>query len=101
MQQENIIVDNKVFVKLSGPIYESEANTLKESLTKYIENGNSSFVIDFSAVDYIDSAGLGAMVTIQKRAIMRDGGVVVKGLSGIVKELFMLTRVERIFIIEQ
>lgn len=101
MLQENIIVDNKIFVKLSGPIYENEANILKESLTKYIDNGQSSFVIDFSAVDYIDSAGLGAMVTIQKRAILSGGGVVIKGLSGIVKELFKLTRVEKIFIIEQ
>ena len=100
MLQEISVVDNQVHVTLSGSMYEKEAATIKNTLTQYIENGQISFIVDFSSVDYIDSAGLGAMVTVQKRAVVRGGRVVIKGLHGLVKELFVLTRVEKIFIVE-
>ena len=100
MQQEISIVNNQVCVKLSGSMYESDAATMKEALCRYVEKGQASVYIDFSAVDYIDSAGLGALVTIQKRSRASGGEVVIHGLQGLVKDLFVLTRVDRVFTIE-
>ena len=39
-------------------------------------------------VDYIDSSSLVALIDVQNRAHDHEGGVVVKGLNGIVKDLF-------------
>ena len=101
MQQEISLVNNQVFVKLSGSMYESDAKTMKETLCKHVEKGQTAFVIDFSKLDYIDSAGLGALVTIQKRSREAGGtGVVIKGLTGLVKDMFVLTRLDRVFTIE-
>ena len=100
MQMETRIDGPQVQLTLSGSMYEREAAALKESLTRLIEDGKIFFDLDFSAVDYIDSAGLGALVTLQKRATQRGGGIVIRGLNGLVKELFMLTRVDKMFCIE-
>ena len=48
-------------------------------------------------IDYIDSAGLGVLISVQKRAASVGGQVSVSGLSGMVKEIFELTRLDRIF----
>ncbi len=94
------VVDDQVVVMLSGSIYVEEAAAIRENLLQYIDKGFKKYLIDVANVDYIDSAGLGVLVAIQKRALQNGGGVVIKGLSGIVKELFELTRLTKVFEIQ-
>ena len=100
MIQEINIEENQVIVKLSGSIYVEEAAQLRESLTGHIEKGHKTFIIDLGGVDYIDSSGLGTLVAIQKRALQNGGSVVIKGLRGLVKDLFELTRLDKVFEIQ-
>ena len=100
MIQEINIEENQVIVKLSGSIYVEEAAQLRESLTGHIEKGHKTFIIDLGGVDYIDSSGLGTLVAIQKRALQNGGSVVIKGLYGLVKDLFELTRLDKVFEIQ-
>ncbi|MDU2065354.1 MAG: STAS domain-containing protein [Sporomusaceae bacterium] len=97
MVQNVTVVNNEVQVSLSGKIYVEEAATLRQNLIDYIEKGHKDFVINMAQVDYIDSSGLGVLVAIQKRALQNGGGVVIKDLQGIVKELFELTRLTKVF----
>ena len=94
------LVDNQVEVVLQGAIYVEDAATLRETLLSYVENGQAYFLIDFSAVDYIDSSGLGTLVAIHKRALHGGGRVTITGLTGLVKELFELTRLTKVFDIQ-
>ena len=94
------LVDNQLQATLQGAIYVEEAATLRETLLIYVDNGHNSFLIDFSAVDYIDSSGLGTLVAIQKRARQHDGGVTITGLQGLVRDLFELTRLTKVFDIQ-
>ncbi len=98
MIQEITITHDHVLVTLSGSIYIAEAGQLRENLFNHILEGHSTIVINFSDVDYIDSSGLGAIVAIHKRAMQGGGSVIVKGLQGLVKELFELTRLN--FVLE-
>jgi anti-sigma B factor antagonist len=100
MGQEITVTKEHVLVKLSGKICAEEAAQLRESLIAYIVDGQPNFVLDFGDVDYIDSAGLGSLVAIQKRALQNDGSIVIKNLKGIVKDLFELTRLVMIFEIQ-
>lgn len=100
MIQEITVIDNNVLVSLSGSIYVEEAAQIRESLISYIEKGHKTFLIDLSEVDYIDSSGLGTLVAIQKRALQNGGSVVIKGLKGLVKDLFELTRLTKVFEIQ-
>jgi len=98
--QEITVTENNVLVSLSGSIYVEEAAQIRESLIGYIEKGHKTFLIDLSEVDYIDSSGLGTLVAIQKRALQNGGSVIIKGLKGLVKDLFELTRLTKVFEIQ-
>ena len=100
MIQEITVTDNHVVVNLSGSIYVEEAAQIRESLIGYIEKGNKTFVVDLGNVDYIDSSGLGTLVGIQKRALQNGGSVIIKNLKGLVKDLFELTRLTKVFEIQ-
>ncbi|AGA70545.1 anti-sigma-factor antagonist [Desulfitobacterium dichloroeliminans LMG P-21439] len=87
----------EVQVELEGKIYVEDAAILRENLLQLIDQGKTRFIFDMSKLNYIDSSGLGVLVAIHKRTIERGGGIVVKGLQGAVKELFSLTRLNRVF----
>ena len=98
MTIQKVTLDNaQVKVVYSGSIYVEDAAEILENLIGFIDRGHSSFLIDLSAVDYIDSTGIGALIAIHKRARKKEGGVAVRGLNGLVKELFTLTRVDKVF----
>lgn len=100
MIQEITVTDNHVVVNLSGSIYVEEAAQIRESLIGYIEKGHKTFVVDLGNVDYIDISGLGTLVEIQKRALQNGGSVIIKNLKGLVKDLFELTRLTKVFEIQ-
>ena len=100
MIQEITVTDNQVLVHLSGDIYVEEAAQLRESLIGYLENGHRMFIIDLSDVDYIDSTGMGTLVAIRKRALQNGGSVIIKGINGLVKEIFELSRLTKVFEIQ-
>ncbi len=97
MIQQMTFADNQVLVNLSGSIYVEEAAQLRESLLGYTAKGYKIFIIDVSEVDYIDSSGLGTLVAIHKRALQSGGNVIIKGLQGLVKDVFELTRLTQVF----
>lgn len=100
MVQEIFIAENQVSVNLSGSIYVEEAALLRENLIRYIEKGHKVIIVDLKDVDYIDGSGLGAFVAINKRVLQHGGRLNIKGLHGLVKDLFVLTRVGKVFEIQ-
>ena len=94
------VSDNHVLVALPGSMYVEEAAKFRESLIGYIEKGHKIFIIDLAELDYIDSSGLGTLVAIQKRALQNGGRVIIKGLNGLVKDMFELTRLTKVFEIQ-
>ena len=94
------VAENKVLVNLSGSIYEEEAARLSESLMDLMAKGHNTLIIDLKNVDYIDSAGLGTLGAIHKRARENGGSVIIKGLHGFVKDLFELVQLDKVFEIQ-
>ena len=89
--------NEQIQVTLSGNIYVEDAAKMREALTSLIGSGHTSLLIDLSRVEYIDSTGLGMLVFLQKQAVKKGGSIRLKGLQGIVKELFELTRLSTVF----
>lgn len=101
MSNSMIRVENdKVFVKLSKEIYVEQAAMIREQLLQYIESNYCNVEFDFTDVTYIDSSGLGVLVAIHKLTSSHGGDVIIKGMNGEVKELFELTRLDKIFTIQ-
>jgi anti-sigma B factor antagonist len=54
-------------------------------------------VIDCSNLNFIDSMGLGILISLLRRVRQRDGDVKVSALSEEVKTIFEITRLHRLF----
>jgi anti-sigma B factor antagonist len=74
----------------------SKAPQFKDEMTRRIEAGSNLIVLDLSQVDFVDSSGLGAIVTCLKRLGPR-GNLAISGTKGAVTRLFALTRMDRVF----
>ena len=97
MTSNIVVTDEQIIMTINGSVYVEEAALIREQLVDYLDKGYKYFVINMGNVDYIDSSGLGVLVGIQKRAIKNGGSVRIKDIKGIVKELFELTRLIKVF----
>jgi anti-sigma B factor antagonist len=68
----------------------------KDKMTELINAGNHNIILDLSNVDFVDSSGLGAIVTSLK-ILGRRGDLVVAGVKNDVMTMFTLTRMDRVF----
>jgi anti-sigma B factor antagonist len=72
------------------------AANFKDEMCKLIDQGHTAFVLDLSEVNFIDSTGLGAILSILKR-VGKSGDILVTGASNTVGSMFKLTRMDRVF----
>ncbi len=73
------------------------SDTLKDYFLKLLENGEKRLLVDLSQVRFIDSSGLGALLSGYKNANLHQGVFALVGLQPRVKEMFELTRLNRVF----
>jgi len=73
------------------------SDEVKGKVRDLFESGAKSVVVDLSAVRFIDSSGLGAMVSGFKNAISHHGRLVLSGLQAQPRSMFDLTRLTRVF----
>lgn len=72
------------------------STSLKSTLVDFINGGATRIVLDLTGVEFIDSSGLGAMISILK-TIGDDGDLALCGINQTVMSIFRLTRLDRIF----
>ena len=70
---------------------------LKEQMLQLFDDGKCNLVIDLSQVRFVDSSGLGALVSGFKNASARDGSLKLCSLQPQVRSMFELTRLHRVF----
>lgn len=70
---------------------------LKTEMNRLFEQGTKDLVIDLKDVRFIDSSGLGVLVSGFKNASTRQGSLKLSGLQSQVKSMFELTRLHRVF----
>lgn len=93
--QESLVI---VTLKISGRLDALEAPTLRSTLDQYVEDGVAGIVVDLSAVTFVDSAGLAALVKGMKDT-QRAGGTfqLVQPQSEDAMRVFKLTRFDHVF----
>jgi anti-sigma B factor antagonist len=70
---------------------------LKNEMQKLFTEGNKNILVDLKDVRFIDSSGLGALVSGFKNAISHQGNLKLSSLQPQVKSMFELTRLHRVF----
>jgi anti-sigma B factor antagonist len=70
---------------------------LKVIMQQLFESGKKSLLVDLQKVRFIDSSGLGALVSGFKNATANQGTLKLSSLQPQVKSMFELTRLHRVF----
>ncbi len=84
-------------ISLEGSMHAQDSASTEKQLVALVEEGVSTLTLDCSRLDYIDNSGLGMLIFIHKRCLRNGGGITVTGLSGMVEEMFNITRLDLIF----
>lgn len=97
MDQQITTSEKDVSVTLYGRIEQQQATELKDKLLSLTDNGSLYFTVDFNALEYMDSSGLGMLVAVRNKVITNGGYVHIINLKGKMKRLFELTCLTEIF----
>ncbi len=89
-------------VRIDGELDASTAPVLDEALRKVITDGVERLVIDFSELEFVDSAGLSVLVATHKRLQSGNGGeLVISSPSAAVRRLFGIAGLDRVLTITE
>jgi len=81
-------------VKVEGQLIVGNRQELKSAVQQALDQGERRFLIDFSRTGYIDSSGLGALVSISKKVREQGGELKLSGLNEDLRSLFELTKLD-------
>ncbi len=88
---------NVAVIDLKGRLDLSGGTTLKETTKGLADEGKLSIHVNLTDVDFINSSGLGAMVSIMKEVRLRQGRLTLSNLANYVQEIFEITQLSHIF----
>ncbi len=97
MKMESREHENLIIFDIDGDFDARSASKAKENIRATILEGNINIIINLENVSYIDSAGLGTLVSALKTAKENGGNVWLTGLSNQVKMVIELTRLYHVF----
>jgi anti-sigma B factor antagonist len=72
------------------------APDLKQKIGTFVSDGAEWLILDLADVEFVDSSGLGAIVSALK-LLGRRGDLVISGAREPVQALFKLTRMDKVF----
>lgn len=84
-------------VRSEGQLTVSNRQELKTLVAEQLEKGDRRFILDFGETGYIDSSGLGALVTIAKQVREHGGDLRLSALNDDLRQLFELTKLDTLF----
>lgn len=89
--------DDALVVVVDGQLVVANRQEFKQLILDQVEQGVRLAIVDFSASAYIDSSGLGALVSLGKRLRESGGDLRLTGLNDDLRTLFELTRLDSLF----
>ncbi len=85
---------------VDGQLIVGNRHELKQKALDALESGERKFLIDFSSTGYIDSSGLGVLVSMSKKVREAGGELRLVGLNEDLRTLFELTKLDSLFAID-
>jgi len=90
-------VENVNVLDIDGEIDLYNAPTLKDIIKKHIEEQKYNIIINLEKVSYIDSSGIGALISSLSNLKKYQGGLKIINVTGSVKKVFELTKLTSFF----
>ena len=93
--------DNVTVLSLKGRLDLATGSALKEEIKKLFEKEKNTVHLNLGGVEFVNSSGLGALVSIMKEIRLRKGRLTLSNLAAYVQEIFEITQLSHIFEIYQ
>jgi anti-sigma B factor antagonist len=71
----------------------------KEKVVNAFESRNSDIIIDLEKLEYVDSTGLGALISILRRLKESNNKIYIDNIKPNIKKLFLITELDKLFVI--
>jgi anti-sigma B factor antagonist len=84
-------------IDVEGQLIVGNRQELKQKVLEELESGARKFLIDFSGTGYIDSSGLGVLVSLSKKIREQGGELRLANLNDDLRTLFELTKLDTLF----
>ena len=84
-------------LELIGRLDLASGVTLKEKVKAEFDGGNTRIHLNMAKVDFVNSSGLGALVSVMKETRLRSGRLTLSNLASYVQEIFEITQLAHIF----
>jgi anti-sigma B factor antagonist len=89
--------DDITIVDVEGQLIVGNRQELKQRVLEELEGGGRKFLIDFANTGYIDSSGLGVLVSLSKKIREQGGELRLANLNEDLRTLFELTKLDTLF----
>lgn len=90
-------MENNFTINIPKNFIVDEVAMFRTKINKLMQEGYKNFVFNFNECEFIDSTGLGALVSIYKKCAEKGGNIELKSLKPEVEKLFKLTRLDKVF----
>jgi anti-sigma B factor antagonist len=84
-------------VRIDGQLIVGNRQELKTLIQEGLDRGERKFLVDCGQTGYIDSSGLGVLVSLAKRVRELGGELRIAGLNEDLRSLFELTKLDSLF----
>tara|TARA_B100001964_G_C13996361_1_gene492940 strand:+ start:170 stop:517 length:348 start_codon:yes stop_codon:yes gene_type:complete len=88
---------NVSILQCGGNLDADSVGSFKQVTNGLVDEGSINLVVDCADLDFVDSMGLGALISLLRRVRQREGDLKVAALSEDVKTIFEITRLHRLF----
>ncbi len=88
---------NAIVMSLRGRLDAVTSSQFETSLSDWISKGNKNFLLNFTDLEYISSAGLRSILATSKKLKETQGKIFLTGLHGPVEDVFNISGFLSIF----
>jgi len=82
---------------VSGRLTSFETGALRESISRLLKQDRKNIVLNLSALQYLDSSGIGELARVYVSVVKEGGQMKVAGLSPKVEEILKITQLYQVF----
>jgi anti-sigma B factor antagonist len=92
------LIGNVAVIDLSGRVVLGEGiETLRDKINSLLHQSHRNLVLNLSGVDYLDSAGLGEIVSSYATVRRHGGSIKLVGLTSRIRDLLSITKLLTVF----
>jgi anti-sigma B factor antagonist len=87
-------VDDATLLRVEGEITSASEKALMDAFARAVDGGARTVILDFGGLDYMNSGGIGLLVTLLVRAQRQGRRLMAVGLNEHYRQIFSLTRLD-------